>query len=193
MHLMRVQNPGSFRWVFLPLFLATPHLELPFRFPVMAAAPQCGAEQIRQITEPATPSSPSVLVRCSLVLPHPDFRISKQVIFEGAESNGITFDCGGSTIDADFFQSGQSVVVRSALKADGTWSRPENVTIRNCRIHGAVRVYGMARNGEGERLRETSRSPGHTERVQNAAPRGIVLDRLTIIGRGSIPLIFLPA
>jgi hypothetical protein len=50
----------------------------------------------------------------------------------------------------------------------------------------------MAINGEAPALRDSSRTPGHTERAQNAAPRDVLLEHLSIRTRGNIPLYVSP-
>ena len=50
----------------------------------------------------------------------------------------------------------------------------------------------MAANGEGAALRDSSRRSGHTERAQAAAPTNIMLDTLTLLGQGRIPLYLAP-
>ena len=40
---------------------------------------------------------------------------------------------------------------------NGNGARPENITINTCDITGSVRVWGMAKNGEGEDFNKSSR------------------------------------
>lgn len=69
-----------------------------------------------------------------------------------------------------------------------------NVTIRNCSIDGTIRVHGPAgKNGQGNGVRESSLSAGHTARMQEQAPRGTVIEHnhITVAGRG-IPVYLAP-
>lgn len=67
-----------------------------------------------------------------------------------------------------------------------------NVTIKNCHITGSIRTIGLGRNGESEGVKESSHKLGHTKRSQNAAPKYVTLDNLTITGVGKIPIYFGP-
>jgi hypothetical protein len=51
---------------------------------------------------------------------------------------------------------------------------------------------GMGRNGEAEAVKQSSRSLGHTERTQAAAPRNISFINDKFIGQGTIPLYLSP-
>lgn len=69
---------------------------------------------------------------------------------------------------------------------------PENIVIRNCKLRGSIRVMGLGRNGEAEGVRQSSRSLGHTERAQAAAPRNILLSNIEFEARGRVPLYVAP-
>lgn len=63
-----------------------------------------------------------------------------------------------------------------------------NVQISNCKLNGSFRTVGMARTGEGEELRKSSRSPGHVDRARAAAPTRITLDNVEIHSKGVTPV-----
>lgn len=72
------------------------------------------------------------------------------------------------------------------------WDAPHDITVRGCRIRGSVRVLGMGENGEAQAMKESSRSPGHTGRVREAAPYSIAFEEVLIEGTGRIPLYLAP-
>ena len=153
------------------------------------AADTCTPAQLADILAPATEAHSSVEVRCSAKLPAGS-RIGKRLYFSGEAASGVVFDCNGATL-APTRGSGDSLLIRSRENA-GSWSRPQDITVRGCRINGSVRIMGMAANGEGAALRDSSRRAGHTERAQQAAPTRIRLENLHISGQGRIPLYLAP-
>jgi hypothetical protein len=134
--------------------------------------------------------------------------------------NGATLEGGDNTMnDGRDMITVHSVedVVRDVPNAISSYKRPENITIRNGIVHGSIRLWGMTTNGEGDsdlgldglvcggittparcdvddtnQFGKSSRHPGHTERAQQNAPTGIVLERLTIVGNGRNPVYFAP-
>jgi len=112
----------------------------------------------------------------------------ERIVLEGDAASGTVIDCRG-----EWFNEGKptELVIRSRQTAAG-WERPENVVIRNCRIRGSIRIMGMSRNGEGDEVRKSSVSPGHTERVQAAAPTKILISDVEIEADYRIPLYVAP-
>ncbi len=141
-----------------------------------AQAAACSADKLQEILQPATKSNQSVLVDCSLTLPK-KARVSKQLLFAGQPASNTVLDCNGAVIEASYTTPG--ILITSVLK-NGGWDVPQNIQIKNCTIKDSLRIHGMAANGQGEYLRESSLSEGHTKRAQQAAPHNIVLDNLTI-------------
>ena len=123
--------------------------------------------------------APSTLLK--LVLKPP--RLEK-VVLAGSGASGTLIDLQGG-----WFNEGKptEVVICSEEGSRG-WDVPERITIRNGRLRGAIRIFGLGVNGEAPRLRESSVREGHTERVQAAAPREIVLENLQIEAAHRIPL-----
>ena len=153
----------------------------------LPAARPCSAADLGELTaEARTPYR----LTCRAVLA-PGQSIARPVLIEGAEASGAGLDCQGGIIG----QAGVAVSPRQPtiavwsrrLSADH-WSRPTDIRIRNCVIHGAVRVWGMGADGGYDDLRASSRTVAHTAAAQAAAPSHVELDRVTIIGTGSIPL-----
>jgi len=148
------------------------------------AAPQdCTAADLTRLTEPAAPRPASLT--CNATLKSADV-IARGLVILGSAASGLVLDCQGATV------RGELLILSHQAADSGTWERPERITVRNCVIEGGVRVSGMAINGEAPLLRDSSRSLSHTERAQNAAPRDIVLENLSIRTPGNIPLYVSP-
>jgi parallel beta-helix repeat protein len=79
------------------------------------------------------------------------------------------------------------LVIRSKEIEKG-WDVPERITIRNGRIRGSIRIFGLGVNGEAPKVRESSHREGHTIRAQAAAPRAILLEDIQIEADHRIPL-----
>lgn len=117
--------------------------------------------------------------------------IVRPLIIEGAEASGTSLDCQGGAVG----RRGQSVTTRqptiaiwSSRDSNTRWSRPSDITIKNCTIHGAIRIWGMGADGQYEDLRTSSRTAGHTQAAQAAAPSRITLEDLAFVAKGTIPL-----
>lgn len=112
----------------------------------------------------------------------------ERIVFEGKAASHRTIDCEGG-----WFNDGRptELIIQSKKTADG-WERPEGITIRNCRIRGAIRVIGLGRNGEAVGVRRSSVKAGHTERAQAATPIGIVISNVEIEACCRIPLYLAP-
>lgn len=139
-------------------------------------------QKLQEILQPATPVQPSVYIDCSLTIPK-NATISKQLIFAGEQASHIVFDANGAQIQAT--QAKPSVLITSQQQANPSqpaWQVPHHITIKNAQIAGSLRIHGMAANGEGALLKQSSRQAGHTQRAQQAAPHHIILDNLTLIG-----------
>jgi hypothetical protein len=108
----------------------------------------------------------------------------EQFELAGSFANGTVIDLRGG-----WFNEGKlsEIVIRSLRTREGL-DGPERITIRNGRLRGSIRIFGLGRNGEAPRVRESSVREGHTERAQAAAPRQIVLENLQIEAEHRIPL-----
>ncbi len=127
-------------------------------------------------------SAPFLLLR---LLPEPRY---ETVVIEGSSASDQVIDLQG-----EWFNAGKltELLIRSTGE-DGTWSRPSQITIRNGKLRGSIRIMGLGRNGEAEAVRASSVRPGHTERAQMAAPTGITLEDLHIKADYRIPLYLAP-
>jgi len=118
--------------------------------------------------------------------------VRRPVLIEGAEGSGAGIDCGGGSIGmagARTTTQAPTVAIWSR-RIEGTtpgWSRPTDVTLTDCTVHGNVRIWGMGTRGRTDDLYASSRTSGHTAAAQRAAPTRIVLSNLTFQATGSIP------
>jgi hypothetical protein len=160
--------------------------------PAAAAAPPCDARALAALLEPARGPDDVARLTCSPRLGRDDV-VTKRLLLEGSASSGVQIDCGGGRIgrpgDEPAFPN-FTVEIRSRPPGGerSDWDRPSDIAIRNCTIAGAVRIWGMAINGQGETLKLSSRAAGHTERAQAAAPTRIAIERSTLHAAGQIPL-----
>lgn len=155
-----------------------------------AWAEPCSQVQGAEVLTPATQAQRSVSLRCDLTLKPSDI-VTRSIRIEASD---VKLDCKGALLDggSTTVNAGRDMLeIRSRRNGDN-WLRPENVEVSNCRIAGSVRVHGMAMNGEGRLLRDSSRLPGHVARARAAAPRRLVLRNLRISGTGRIPLYLAP-
>lgn len=153
----------------------------------LPAARPCDAAELAELTAEA--SAPHLLT-CRAVL-RPGQAVLRPVLIEGAEASGASLDCAGGAVGrpgAPVSTRAPSIAVWSRRLAADRWSRPTDVRIENCVIHGAVRVWGMGADGRYDDLRASSRTAGHASAAQAAAPSHVTLDRVVIRGTGSIPL-----
>jgi hypothetical protein len=113
---------------------------------------------------------------------------AERIVLAGSANSGRIIDCNGG-----WFNDGKmtELIIQSRKTTNG-WDRPERITIRNCRIRGAVRIIGMGRNGQGPAVRESSVKRGHTERAQAAAPTQILISNVEIEADTLIPLYLAP-
>lgn len=153
----------------------------------LPAARPCTAAELRALTAEAT--TPYRLT-CRAVLT-PDQSIGRPLLIEGAEASGAGLDCQGGAVGRPGVATTTrqpTIAIWSRRVSAQHWSRPTDIRIENCVIHGAVRVWGMGADGSYDDLRASSRTAAHTATAQAAAPSHIELDRVTIVGTGSIPL-----
>ena len=144
----------------------------------------CTAQELRDLT---TPSDQPYRLRCRAQLSGADVR--RRVLIEGAEASGASLDCGGGAVRAPGQATTSAPTVAVWSKRDGeAWSRPVDVTVRNCTVVGNVRIWGMGAGGSMRDLLASSRTAGHTQAVQSAAPIRVTLDRVRFEGAGTIPL-----
>lgn len=153
----------------------------------LPAARPCDAQDIAALTAEAdTP----YLLACRATLT-PDQTIVRPVRIIGAEASGAQLDCGGGTVgrpEGPVAASAPTIAIWSRRIDAALWSRPTDVRIRNCRINGAVRVWGMGADGRYDDLRASSRTKDHTARLQATAPSHVTLENVTIRAAGTIPL-----
>jgi hypothetical protein len=122
---------------------------------------------------------PLLLVSCKE--PKPD-----QIPFEVHKitKSGTVIDCKGGK-----FNDGKltEIMVSSSLE-----NKVENVTIKNCKLNGSIRLVGLGMNGESKGVNESSKKEGHTLRAQKAAPSNVLISNMEIKGEQRIPIYMSP-
>jgi len=154
--------------------------------PAMIEARACSAAELASLTSDAP--APFVLT-CRATLTGRQ-AVIRRVVFEGAASSGAGITCNGARIGRAGVAStvqAPTVLIQSVKTAQG-WSRPTDIAITGCVIHGNIRIRGMGAGGDLEPLRASSRTSNHTSTTQAAAPTRIRLRHLSLISAGSIPL-----
>jgi parallel beta-helix repeat protein len=154
--------------------------------PNVDAKPGCDAEVQARLNAPGT--NPITLA-CSLRLSSADV-ITHPLVFEGSAASGSVLDCGGGTLDVSAGGSRKektAIAVRSRKAGSGPWDAPSSVTIRNCRIKGFVRIYGLGENANGAVMKASSRNPDHTAFAQASAPKNVRLENITFDAPDGIP------
>ena len=124
------------------------------------------------------PQTPSFLLKLS---PKPKF---EKYSLAGSGENGRVIDLQGGWLNEGKLTE---ILIRSKDMEKG-WDVPERITIRNGRIRGSIRIYGLGVNGEAAEVRESSYHAGHTAWAQAVAPRAILLEDLRIEANHRIPL-----
>jgi parallel beta-helix repeat protein len=124
------------------------------------------------------PQTPSFLLK---LLPKSKF---EKYTLEGSGESGRLIDLQGGWLN----EGKLTELVICSKEAEKGWDVPEKITIRNGRIRGSIRIYGLGVNGEAAKVRESSHHEGHTSRAQAAAPRAILLEELQIEADHRIPL-----
>lgn len=153
----------------------------------LPAARPCRPAELTELTAEA--STPYRLT-CRALL-SPGQAIVRPVLIEGGEASGAGLDCAGGAVgrpDAPVTTRTPSIAIWSRRVAADRWSRPTDIRIARCLIHGSVRVWGMGADGGYDDLRASSRTADHTAAAQAAAPSDITLEAVVIRGTGSIPL-----
>lgn len=162
----------------------------------LKTVPNCSADKLREVRERATSSKSAVGINCNLTLRSSDV-ITKRLVLSGAAATGVTINCNGAHLSGlkGVTYNKDMIEIKSRRYEEGglvQWERPENININNCRITGALRIWGMGRNGEAPDVRASSRKAGHTRRARNNAPRNIVFNKITITGTGRNPFYLAP-
>lgn len=176
-------------------------------FNAFASTP-CNSTEIENITAAATSSNSEVHVYCNLTLDS-QTTITKRLIFEGQASSGLNLNCNGAHLNGgdNSINHGKDMIEIRSLrnnlalseiqdypKYDGAyrWTPTSNININKCNITGSVRIWGMAKNGEGDDLKYSSQYSDHPQRAKNNAPYKISIKNTTISGTGRIPLYLSP-
>lgn len=150
----------------------------------------CTEGETAAFLAPGSPDDEAVRLTCRVRL-GPGQVVTRRILIEGEAASGAALLCEGAVIG----RPGQTTTTRaptvaiwSARTDEGGWSRPRDVTIRGCRVYGAIRVWGAGAGRAMGALRASSQRAGHTERMQAAAPLNVRIEDVTLSATGSIPL-----
>jgi len=149
----------------------------------------CSVQELRALTTQGDAARDPYYLTCLATLP-PGVSIARSMVIQGAEASGAGVVCHGGEIGragAPSTTRNPTVMIQSRRIGE-TWSRPAGVRFAGCVIHGNVRIRGLGAGRYLDDLRASSRRPGHTTRVQSAAPTDIVLQEVSFASTGSIPL-----
>lgn len=143
----------------------------------------CSENKIKEILEVASADKLDVKINCNVTLKRSDV-VTKVLDFMGPNASGVVFDCNGAVIDGHIAKQlridnkismpMEMIKVRPVKGSDGTWQPPRGITIKNCELRGAARIWwGNQRNANGEEIIASSRKANHTAYMQGLAPREI--------------------
>lgn len=149
---------------------------------------ECTELQINSILANTTAA---LIIDCNATL-EPNQTITRKLIFQGARSSGVTFNCNDSTIGQPNDNILDIIEIRSNQTTNGTWTPVHDVTFRNCTVNGGIRVWGKGKNGSAETFLESSHSLQHVTNTRNSAPYHVVLENLAIAANDRIPVYFAP-
>ncbi|HRR32722.1 MAG TPA: right-handed parallel beta-helix repeat-containing protein [Kiritimatiellia bacterium] len=106
----------------------------------------------------------------------------------GSAASGTVMDAGGGWLN-----DGKLTELIICSRWNGNaWERPTDITFRNAKLRGSIRIIGMGRNGQSAAVRASSRTAGHTGRAQAAAPTRITIRNVWIESEGRIPIYLAP-
>jgi parallel beta-helix repeat protein len=109
------------------------------------------------------------------------------LVIDSTIFNNQTIDGKGQVLTGD-----DCLVVKSKQDKNGKWLIPENITIKNFKVKGSIRIVGLGINGEAELVRLSSYNKNHTEYCQKVAPKNIVFDNIIIEANKRIPFYVAP-
>jgi parallel beta-helix repeat protein len=110
-----------------------------------------------------------------------------KLTIEGNTFNNQTIDGAGQLLKGN-----DCLLIKSIKDKHGNWNVPENIIIKNYRIHGSVRLIGLGINGEAEQVKLSSYDKNHTEHCQHMAPKNIIFDNISIEANKRIPFYVAP-
>lgn len=151
----------------------------------------CSSDEIRELT--AAPDANDTPFRLTCRAELNGRPVLRRILIEGAEASGAGIDCGGGGIGRP---GGRTTTQTPTIaiwsrRVDGptpVWSRPTDIAVSHCTIHGAIRIWGMGVGGRIDDFRTSSRTKSHTAAAQAAGPSHINLKDLSFAATGSIPL-----
>ena len=162
--------------------------------PRVASAPParpCSPEMVEALLTPFSQDPSPVRLNCRIKLP-PNSSITRQVLFEGSAASGAALDCSGGTATGTAVKGDKEAILVRSVDTPNGWDRPVGITVRNCKITGSVRMYGLGRTGEGAKVKASSMNADHTSFAQAAAPSNITFDHVEITASVTTPFYVSP-
>lgn len=155
----------------------------------LPAAQQCAPSVYTEIIAPAGKKAPPFPLKCSLSLKPGDV-VNRRLLLEGASSSGATIDCNGAQIGGEDTQVPMIGIWsrQGGTESEPVWSRPTDITIRNCKIIGSFRTWGIGAGGVVPIQVEQSHYADAIERYQRAAPTRVQIIDSEIHTTGVIPI-----
>jgi len=156
----------------------------------------CPTEKIVEVCDAATHNNFSVDINCSIDFTILDCKslgfenneITKKLLFSGEKASRVIADFNGALVNASVnspnYQNKDIIEIKSLYTNSDAVSVPRNIVIRNARVLGSIRIFGMGENGENSRVQASSLLPFHQERLRAQAPSNISLQELSIVGQG---------
>jgi len=163
--------------------------------------------------DPAKVSS-SVRIDCPLTLNFDDLSfpagkprvVKRPVLIVGSAASGTQIDCANHLLDGSYWERDPNIGwqehartvlwVRSHWEEHEDengepymdWSRPENVTVKNCRIKGSTLTAGIALTANYDIFSIWQTLPTYVEYLRARAPRRITFDNVDITGVSQTPI-----
>jgi Right handed beta helix region len=125
-----------------------------------------------------------VEINCTLTL-RPEHVVTKRLVLTGEKASGVTINCNGATINGVHWLPDDTIVVGGEETQPGTWRGAENILVRDCNVHGSIRIHGVMVSTA--KLRRMSYRPDHTQQMQAAGSKNITFDNLNITVYGRNP------
>ena len=151
----------------------------------------CSAEELSDLT--AAPDGADTPYRLTCRAETNGRPVLRRILIEGGEASDAGIDCNGGSIGRRGVRTTTQTptIAIWSRRLEGpspAWSRPTDISISHCTIHGSIRIWGMGVGGRIDDLRNSSRTAEHTAAAQAAGPSHIALTDLTFAATGSIPL-----
>lgn len=120
--------------------------------------------------------------------------VQRHLLLQGEQASNVTIDCNGAQIgqpESNGKNESPTIGIWSRQQGPANnpvWSRPTDVTIRGCKIHGNIVLWGIGSGNDIPIQISESRNSDFTMRAQRAAPTRIQIVDSQIHSSGRIPV-----